>query len=485
MGTAAAKNSSLLAVGLFLLLAFVGVVAGLVMFGWGGNSYQTRLNLILVSCASVSLASPVLTAMLKRPYDIFHPLNFIALSLFFGVFGRIIYVLSVDSPVVTELLDDRPLESLVPGAILSAVGSVLFCAGYLVPQEMFLKLRWLTRTFESFNQKRFLAFLPLWFAISAVGVYFFLKATGFEFSGFSSISEKRRVLINGVDSSLGYVRLIGQELPKMVLLFLVGVWMMRKRTSLVVTLSLAAFTVLAIALPFVASSRGIVVLTMIMACVLINRIRPINVVAVVGVGVLALCVISGMLALRRVNSRGMQFGEALTEMGLEPIFGNHSFADVVKLSHIYEAVPDEIDYKYGSSFVSILYTPIPRSLWEDKPQVSMGREITEKVYNKGLLLKDKGGGTPPGLFAESIINFSVFGFPFAVLVAGALLRLLANSLDRVADYSVPGAVLYASVIPPYCLSMMSGDYTRSLTQSLTALVIVVGVTLVSRVKIGN
>lgn len=466
-----------------VLFTAICVIMGLVLFGSENNSYQFRLNVILVTCATITLAIPVFTAMFQKPYDIFHPLNFIALSLFFGVFGRILFVLGSTSPVVNDLLDNRPLESIVPGAVLSMFGSMFLCVGFLLPRSTHLKLFTLSNFLEQFNQRRFMIFLPFVFAVAAFGVYTFLKSTGFQFDGLASLSSKRRVVINDVESSLGYVRLLAQDLPRTAFLCVLGIWLTCYRRSPGILVAIAGFSVLAIALPFMASSRGIVVVTLITACVLINRIRGINFAALLTVGFLSIVVLSGMLAMRRVHTRGVEFSEAFSELGFEPLFGNHNFADVVKLAHIYDAVPDLIDYKYGSSFVSIIYAPIPRSIWKDKPAVAMGREISEKIYNRGMKLKDKGGGTPPGLFAESIINFSVWGFPVTVMLAGAMLRVLHNTLDRFAEYSIPGAVLYASVLPPYCLSMMSGDFTRSLTQGLTAVVMVVGLALLSRLKV--
>lgn len=477
------KNDTLAFVGLMGLFTLVCVLVGLALWWSQTNDDQFRTGAILVSCATITFLVPVFTAMFQRPYDVFHPLNFIALSLFFGVFGRTLFILCSDSPVVNELLDDRPLESIIPGAVLSLFGTVFFCSGFLLPRSAHLKLYTLSNFLERFSQNRFMIFLPLIFAVSAGGVYMFLQATGFQFDGFTSLSSKRRVVINDVESSLGFVRLFAQDLPRTTFLCLLGVWLTCYRKSPGLIIAIIGFAILAIALPFSASSRGIVVVTLIAACVLVNHMRAIDIKALFAVGLISFLVLSGMLAMRRVHNRGIEFGEALSEMGFEPLFGNHNFADVVKLAHIYEAVPAQINYKYGSSFVSILYAPIPRSIWQNKPPVAMGREISEKIYNRGMKLKDKGGGTPPGLFAESIINFSVWGFPVAVLMAGALLRVIHNTLYRLADLSVPGAVLYASVIPAYCLSMMSGDFTRSLMQGITALVMVVGLTALSRLRL--
>ena len=398
------------------------------------------------------------------------------------MFGRTLFILGSDSPIVDELLDNRGTESVVPGALLSMIGSLVFCAGYLVARESHLKLRTLDNWFDLFHEKRFMVFAPILFVICAAGIIYFLRQTGFQFTGISSLSQKRRVIINDVESSLGYVRLVAQDLARMVLLFLTAIWCVGGRKTLGLIGCLAGFAVLSIALPFLASSRTNVVFALIAVCVVINLLREIRVTSLVLVGTLAVGIIFGMLGLRRI-SRGTDAGQAFTELGLEPLFGNHNFADVVKLGHVYDAVPDLIDYKYGASYVSIVYAPIPRSIWKEKPPIGLGREISEKIYNKGLQLKDKGGGTPPGLYAESLINFSIYGFPIAVFVAGALLRLLHNSLARLAETSVPGVVLYAAVIPTYCLSMMGGDFTRSLVQGLSALVLVIALCFLARLKI--
>ncbi len=444
-----------------------------------------RVAAVLVLCASVSLAAPVFTVMSQRPYDVFHPLNFVALSLFFGVFGRTLFILTSDSPTVADILDHRPLVTIVPGAVLSMVGSLLLCTGFLSASGIYVRPRTLASIVEQFHEKRFMILLPLFFAICIVGVYFFLKATGFEYSGIGSISAKRRVLINDVESSMGYPRLLAQDVPRAILLLLTAIWCVNHRRTTALAVAIAAFGALAVALPFVASSRGNVIFAVITVCVVINRARGINLTALALAVGLSITVIFGMLALRRVNTRGASVSESIVEMGFEPLFGNHSFADVTKLAHIYDAVPELINYKYGESFIGVLYAPVPRVWWPDKPAIAMGREITEKIYNRGLDLKERGGGTPPGIFAESLINFSVYGFPVALLAIGAILRVLYNSLALLSQQSIAGLAIYGGVIPTFCLSMMSGDFTRALVQSLTVTGIIVGLCLLTRLKFLN
>lgn len=475
--------STLTIVAAAALLAVVGVVVGLVLFGREMGPAQFRTAAILVVTSLIAFAAPVLTAMLTRPYNIFHPLNFVALSLLFGAFGRVLFILGSDSPVVTELLEGRGPESIIPGGILSMVGSVLFCVGYVIANRLSFRVNWLDGWLSGLNVPRLMILLPVLFAICAAATVLFLKQTGAEFSGIESLSTKRRVVINDVESSLGYYRLIAQDVPRAILLILVAIWATGTRRTTGMMLAIGGFGLLAVALPFLASSRSSVLIAVITVCVVIDRIRTIHLSSLtLAVGV-CLVIIFGMLALRRAGTRNVEVSESIVSMGLEPILGNHSFADVTKLAHIYEAVPELIPYKYGSSFISVIFAPVPRSLWPNKPAISMGREITEKVYYRGLDLQDKGGGTPPGLFAESLINFSVYGFPIAVLIAGVLFRVLTNSLGELADHSIAGVAVYGGIVPPFCLSMMGGDFTRSLVLGLSVMGIIAGLCLASRLKI--
>lgn len=444
-------------------------------------SERVRLSVLLVSCASVTLLAPLMTASFQR-FDIFHPLHFVALSLFFGVFGRTFYILMSDSGKVAALLESEPIHFLIPGAVLSMVGSVLLSAGYWMAGGLYPKLKLYNALLENLHMKRLLFLAPLIFIGCALANYYFLKTTGFEYEGIDSISSKRRVVINEVESSLGYFRLIAQDVPRVMMFLLAAAVCSLRKPSWTLVLMTGAFGLLAVTLPFLSSSRGNVLLALIGLCVAIHKVRGLKLSTLAIAFSFSLVIIFGMLALRRVHSRNMSVADSISEMGLEPLFGNHSFADIVKLSSVYKGVPELIGYKYGSSFLTILYAPIPRSIWPDKPAVAMGREITEKLYNKGLDLKDKGGGTPPGIFAESIINFSVYGFPFAIFAMGLLLRFLHNILENLQLNSLAGVALYAGIIPSYCLNLLGGDFTRALTQSLSTVLIVSLLAAVTRVK---
>jgi oligosaccharide repeat unit polymerase len=445
-------------------------------------SEHTRLALLLAACGTITLAAPIATAMVQK-YDVFHPLNFMALSLFFGVFGRILYIIFASPTKVSQLLEGVPTHELVPGAILSMIGSLLLSIGYIVGGNYKLPMPYFGKILESMNLQRLLILLPVIFIICVVANYFFLKATEAEFRGLEDLSQKRRVVINEVESSLGYYRLVAQDVPRVVLFVLIGACCFMQRPNYWLLGFTGIFGLLSITLPFLSSSRGSVLLALIGCCVVIHKARGISVPTLTVAFIIALVIIFGMLALRRVGSRGQSVRESIAEMGLDPLFNNHSFADIVKLAAIYNAVPSQIDYKYGLSFIAITYAPIPRVIWENKPPISMGREITEKLYNRGMRLEDKGGGTPPGIFGESIINFSIYGFPIAVFIMGLVVRWLHNALTGYQEESIAGLALYAGVMPAYCLNLLGGDFTRALTQSLAVVLILLLLCFSTRFKL--
>lgn len=476
------NDTQLAFVGFLAFFAFVSVVAGILLAGQLGSASQVEILLVLM--AAVALSFPVATSMLDKPYDILHPLNFVALSLFFGVFGRTLFILGSNSDSVAFLLDGRGIESLLPGAVLSMAGSLILCTGYAVSGRFSFRLRTLTDIFYRFDVHNFLLWLPILFVIAAIAMALFLKETGFDYTSLSGLSAKRRVAtVEGeLNASLGYHRMIAQEMPKIIFLLLGAVYL-RGNRRLGIRYGLAAFSVLAVVLPFIGSSRAGVLMTMIALCVVINFVRGLSVRALLTALAISLVVIFSMLALRRVNTRGANFYTSMVEQGLEPIFGGRNFADITKLSHIYEAVPSQLDYKYGSSFISLIYAPIPRTSWPQKPAITMGYELTQVLYGREAGTKLLGGGTPPGIFGESIINFGVWGFPFTVFFAGVFLRTLVNTLRDIADQTDAGVALYAGVVPAFTLMLLSGAFTRALIILFGVGGILTGLCLLSRIRL--
>jgi hypothetical protein len=99
---------------------------------------------------------------------------------------------------------------------------------------------------------------------------------------------------------------------------------------------------------------------------------------------------------------------------------NRNHGDMFTASHIVHAVPDDLPYAYGRTIATWFVTPIPRSLWPDRPHASSGVEIGEAIYGNGRV------SVPPGFVGELYWNFGIGG----VLVGSLLLGCLMGELHR-------------------------------------------------------
>lgn len=81
-----------------------------------------------------------------------------------------------------------------------------------------------------------------------------------------------------------------------------------------------------------------------------------------------------------------------------------------------------IDYELGKPFLNILYAPIPRGIWEGKP------EIIEETVLIGSLLIGSGNyyGLPAGPYGWAFLNFGWFG----VIILGFLTGIVVKSFYK-------------------------------------------------------
>ena len=72
-----------------------------------------------------------------------------------------------------------------------------------------------------------------------------------------------------------------------------------------------------------------------------------------------------------------------------------------KTSFIISEVSQRDLYLYGASLVTFIVAPIPRLIWPEKPNVSIGPWVAKEIYNR-----HRKSGVPPGFIAELFLNFS-------------------------------------------------------------------------------
>lgn len=77
-----------------------------------------------------------------------------------------------------------------------------------------------------------------------------------------------------------------------------------------------------------------------------------------------------------------------------------------------------------SGVVRIIFMPISRSIWEDKPE-SISRLISQE-YNTGQY--ESGGGTVATIFGDAFINGHIFGVFIILFTLGAISKIIYNTL---------------------------------------------------------
>jgi hypothetical protein len=129
-----------------------------------------------------------------------------------------------------------------------------------------------------------------------------------------------------------------------------------------------------------------------------------------------------------------------------------------------------LDRLWGQSYVRILFAPIPRSVWEDKPQ-QLGR-LTGAVSGGAWL----GGAQPVTLLGEMYWNYGFLGIALFMLLLGIGSRGAYEWLCRHAGGGAmaAAAVVYAVLAAMLLQSMRTGSYLLLLSYGIAYLPLAVG-----------
>ena len=355
------------------------------------------------------------------------PVILFALATLIGTVARSIYFITSRVESLEQLIDGVPDSIILVNSLASLVGFAAVALGYRAAAGRRSPSfpRWLVN--RRFDQRRLTLAASSTLAFSVVGLAAFVSQAGVELSDLASLSNKRAVQVGGEFTALTHVRLLASS-SQYALYLLVLYWCPRwaYRPFWLPALLLAAGGV-ALVLPFLSSSRAGVLFVLLNSLLAVALRRPIPRRAL---GLAAVCVLGvavGMGALRdQAQGRATEVG-SLAESIFSPVeatVGSGNYVDFVVPSVVIDRVPERMPHLHGSSYVAWLATPIPRTLWPGKPNVSLGVQVRRDVY----LLPTQGQGIPPGLFGEAYLNFGLVGIPLIGFLFGVTLRVLRSLL---------------------------------------------------------
>lgn len=110
-------------------------------------------------------------------------------------------------------------------------------------------------------------------------------------------------------------------------------------------------------------------------------------------------------------------------------------------------------YLFGQSFVAIIYAPIPRVLWSEKPRVRVGPWVAKEIYER----KNQ-SGVPPGLIGELFLNFAWPGVFIGMLLYGVTCRLVYNAHKLQSSISDNCRVFYAIFLVSFVIRLVGADF---------------------------
>lgn len=146
---------------------------------------------------------------------------------------------------------------------------------------------------------------------------------------------------------------------------------------------------------------------------------------------------------------------------------------------------DSSNYWLGASFKDLIYAPIPRSLYPDKPPLDEGVYLYNIAHGNIVepttsLLKMTAVGWPPNTITNMYINFGYLGVPIGGIIFGYFLKYFYN-LMLLLNYSPISIYLYSNAIFG-SLAITNRNIVSFLTMIVFSIIIIKSTELILRIR---
>jgi oligosaccharide repeat unit polymerase len=430
----------------------------------------------------------LMPVVLRHDFDLFEPISFVMLTTLLGVTLRSIYVgVFRNENIDVLLLLGKPAAELLTGGIAILLGLCALVAGYWIKTPT-LKIRHLSLLQkDNWRKGRFILVIVLFSTIALIGTIVFIRKAGITFVVLSNISSKHTYFIEEAQykySALGYYRWAASLFIPAFYLMLAWFAKSGKRWVSPVGFVVILLGLLSAIFPFLNSSRSDVAYVLILGMVIWHYLRRrISMRSLAWALGAILVVISVMTAFRKQADDIRHITTYMTgEKVLETLVGNRNFFGVDKTAHIMENIPGKLPFAYGQTLITWVFAPIPRTLWPQKPIVSMGSVIGQEVYGT----KDsegKGAGISPGFIAELYWNFGYVGVIAGMFIMGVCLKFLYATFKPYLTSNRNAVLVYTPVMFAFSFVLMGVTFSQAVIDSLTQLIpLVLAIFFVGRVR---
>lgn len=400
-----------------------------------------------------------------------------------GIRGVAIAVGYPDRSTITYLFTRGvPFEDLVPEALVTVACVLLLTIGFMATAGNYAKGRSRAESGQAKTSGLTTGHAPAWlfptliagYSIAgAIGTLLYYSAVG---GLTASISDRRTTYTGETDyASYGVVQFLAGAGVVGLLLFLAYRLSSQKRWTPATWVVLGALVINAFAINWVTTTRADL-LYVAFGVLLVIRLVKGRLPAKIVVS-LALVVILGigLLSQSRSAEQGVDtVGEVSLSVGIDSGLLNRNAFDLSKTLLISDAVPEVLPLEGGATIGNYVFAPVPREVWPDKPVVSPGPVIGQRIY--GLTQT----GVPPGLVGEMVWNFGRTPAPFLSGLAGLGLGLLSRLADSWSHRRVALVLVHAMVLLPFGKAIMGVALGQALSAAGQALVLLLPLLLIDR-----
>ncbi|MBS1730635.1 MAG: oligosaccharide repeat unit polymerase [Bacteroidetes bacterium] len=429
----------------------------------------------LIAFITVPMINLLLLPITKKgeKFDPAHPILMILVSVIIGSVLRSFFIISpYESPAKFLMLMGKPPTFLLVGIIPLYIGFIFFVFGYIYPVK---PLRdWSRKKIynEEVSLKKFIPVTIIITLVSMYTAYEFFKKTGVNFAALSAddLSKKRRFQMEGGGyAALGYYKMVMDLIEPLFYIALMYMILNKKKIISFLGALTLFLGILNLIYPVIESIRSnalyVIINTGLIIFYLTGGIKLKDLLKVALVGSV---ILYGMTIFRSSNNTK----RTVTTVSTNPLaimVGTTNFTGVDKTSQIINGIPDKLPYQFGESLVYWLTSPIPRTWWPDKPAISYGLIIGEKIYGKRDF-DDPGGGIPPGYVAEMYLNFGYAGIVLGMFLMGLLFKLFYDAYKKNRATSIYAMLIFVIVFVPLALKLIGGDFSGCMTKVIKGVV---------------
>ena len=363
-------------------------------------------------------------------------------------------------------LRDQTISYFLQPTFMLVAGFILFTIGYQFSYGKFSFKRFkLYNQARAWDQQKLMQLAAIYFLIALAGIILFVRAIGIS-SIFADLSGKRFLVLdegdNNLTASFGYYRLMASFIQPLLYIFLLNFLFERKKLLSTHGVVLILIALANLFFPIFTSSRSDLLTIFLNAFIIISLAGRLNARLLIPISFSAIILFMLVTLLRPAKSNSVD----TTKISLlDPFIYNRNLLDVSKTAHIINSVPEKMPFEHGETFLALLYAPVPRTVWPDKPALSVGKDIAHQVY--GYSQKNL-AGIPPGMPAELYLNFGYPGILLGFFLVGILLKKLFNSFQFDGPVIKNRIVLYVVIVVSITITLFGSSINQAVLAILQA-----------------